>query len=85
MSHDEDPTAAAAATSHAGLSATGPQLIGTFHLQSGPRALVRLPGGRVRTLVPGSRLDGATVTAIGDTAIYLSRNGVETVLSLPAG
>ena len=85
MSHDTNPTAASAATTHAAIDRDTPQLIGIFHLQDGPRALVRLPGGTVRTVFPGSRLGRALVTAIGETAIFLDRDGAETVLSLPAG
>jgi hypothetical protein len=84
MSHDTNPTAASAATTRARIDRGAPQLIGVFHLHDGPRALVRLQGGKIRTLFPGSRLGGAIVIAIGETSIVLDRDGVEIVLSLPA-
>lgn len=78
---DEEPEVVAAvpqsAVGNAGASATvsdgirlnSTQIIGTIGAGQASRALVRLSNGRVLTLRLGDRINGGTITAIGDSRI----------------
>jgi hypothetical protein len=69
------------ATQHVEIPA-GPMLIGLFHRPERTVALVRDAIGEVVHVVAGSRVNGAVVVAIGETSIFLEKDGVERVLSL---
>jgi hypothetical protein len=77
-------TLADTATQHVDLPASGPLLLGLFHRADGAIALIRDDSGRTLFVAPGTRIGDAVVTAIGETALFLARDGEEQVLSLPA-
>ncbi|WP_244888458.1 hypothetical protein [Roseovarius tolerans] len=56
-------------------------LLGTMHGPSNARALVR--GGKVARVEIGDTLDRATVAAIGEGVVILSRGGRAEELRLP--
>ena len=58
-------------------------LIGTFGLETAPRALIRLPGGDIARVTRGDAIAGGTVLAIDQSRLILSRMGRELVLELP--
>jgi hypothetical protein len=72
----------AAATRESRRSRGRMTLVGTMHGPSVGRALLR-HGGKVHVLQVGDRIDRATVTAIGEGVITLSRGGRTERLRLP--
>jgi hypothetical protein len=60
-------------------------LIGISGTQGAPRALIRLPRGATETVTIGDRIGGATVQAIGEDRLILSRRGARTVMQMPQG
>ena len=70
------------ATKQAKLDST--TLIGIFGSSNRPGALVRESNGRVTRVAVGDRIDGATVSAIGETRLVLSRRRTTKVLELPS-
>ncbi|MGZ3216367.1 hypothetical protein [Paracoccus sp. T5] len=62
-------SAAASATVKDGIRLNSTQIIGTIGAGQASRALVRLSNGRVLTLRIGDRINGGTITAIGDSRI----------------
>ncbi|MEQ8899875.1 MAG: type II secretion system protein N [Roseovarius sp.] len=58
-------------------------LLGTMHGPTSAVALVRLDGGKVARVETGDTLDRATVAAIGEGVVILSRNGRAERLSMP--
>jgi hypothetical protein len=54
-----------------------------MHGPSSARALVRVSGGKVARVETGDTLDRATVAAIGEGVVILSRNGRAERLSMP--
>lgn len=82
---DQTETPAAtrdAATQQGALPHGRLSLIGTLHGPESARALLR-SGGRVSTVIPGDRIAGATVAAIGEGVVLLSRHGRTERLALP--
>jgi len=80
----ETPAATlAAATQESALPLHRITLLGTMHGPSSTRALVRVSGGKVARVEPGDTLDRATVAAIGEGVVILSRGGRAERLSLP--
>nr|WP_162623720.1 hypothetical protein [Paracoccus saliphilus] len=61
--------AAASATVKDGIRLNSTQIIGTIGAGQASRALVRLSNGRVLTLRIGDRINGGTISAIGDSRI----------------
>ncbi|WP_265500009.1 hypothetical protein [Paracoccus beibuensis] len=61
--------AGASATVSDGIRLNSTQIIGTIGAGQASRALVRLSNGRVLTLRLGDRINGGTITAIGDSRI----------------
>ncbi|MFC0200491.1 hypothetical protein ACFFIZ_09205, partial [Paracoccus rhizosphaerae] len=61
--------AAASATVKDGIQLKSTQIIGTIGAGQASRALVRLSNGRVVTLRLGDRINGGTITGIGDSRI----------------
>ncbi|SEM09018.1 Type IV pilus biogenesis [Roseovarius azorensis] len=59
-------------------------LVGTMHGPERARALVRRGHDRYTTVSVGDPISGATVAAIGEGVIVLSRGGRTERLSLPA-
>ncbi|MDH3666354.1 MAG: hypothetical protein OEN23_05435 [Paracoccaceae bacterium] len=57
-------------------------LIGILDLESGRRALLRLPNGRYRSVVLGDVLDGWRVSLIGRDAMRVTRSGEDRTLLL---
>lgn len=57
-------------------------LIGVFGTPGDRRALVRLSGGRVVRVSVGDRLDGGTISAIGETELRYSSGGSNRVLRI---
>jgi hypothetical protein len=85
MSSTKRVNVAATATTKAELPVSGPMLLGVVHRASGDIALVRRADRRIVRVSTGDRLDGLTVTAIGDAALHLSGAGRQTVLTIPGG
>ena len=79
----QDYVASAATTTAEGISRSDLVLLGTFGTQNAPSALVRLPGGKVKTVSVGDRLSGATVMAIDTAELTLARNGQAQKLRMP--
>jgi hypothetical protein len=50
-------------------------LIGIFNLNTGRKALLRLPNGRYRSVIVGDVLDGWRVSMIGVDAMRITRSG----------
>lgn len=81
----QDPTpapVAQAATEEGMLPSRTLVLLGTM-TGPDPRALVRLPSGRIETVKPGARLQGYDVAGIQDGLVLLVRNGQSRRLSMP--
>lgn len=57
-------------------------LIGVMTLSSGRAALLRMPGGDVQRLAVGDMVEGWRVSAIGNDAIRLSREGEDRTFML---
>lgn len=77
---------AALATTEGALDERGLTLIGlTGTDTTGFRALLRLPGGRIREVETGTRLPQGQVVAIDDSGLILQRNGKAHQLTLPGG
>ncbi len=60
-------------------------LIGLFGSKSNRRALVRMPNGSFTRVQVGDRLDGGTVTAIGDAQLSYRKGSRDVTLQLLAG
>lgn len=71
------------ATQNASLIRSRAMLIGTAGRQGDMRALVRLSGGRVQSLVVGDALEGGRVAAIELGRLTLAKRGVISVMTLP--
>ncbi|MFN4059673.1 MAG: hypothetical protein ACK4IA_02835 [Paracoccus hibiscisoli] len=67
--------AGASATVKDGIQLNSTQIIGTVGAGQASRALVRLSNGRVLTLRIGDRINGGTITAIGDSRITYQKQG----------
>lgn len=81
----ETPAATlAAATQQGALHLNRITLLGTMHDPSSARALVRVSGGKVARVETGDTLDRATVAAIGEGVVILSRGGRAEELRLPS-
>ena len=63
----------------------GTALIGIFGTPQAPHALIRLPRGETQSVSVGDSIAGATVEAIGEDLLVLSRMGSEQVLRMPRG
>jgi type IV pilus biogenesis protein PilP len=59
-------------------------LLGTFGSQTDPHALLKLRGGRTKTVTRGDSVNGKTVVAIEDGRVALARNGAAEWLEIPA-
>jgi hypothetical protein len=70
-----------AATEH-GLPLDRASLIGILNLDTGRKALLRLPNGRYRSVVVGDVLDGWRVSLIGTDAMRITRSGQDHTLLL---
>ena len=57
-------------------------LIGILNLDTGRKALLRLPGGRYRSVIVGDVLDGWRVSIIGTDAMRVTRDGEDRTLLL---
>ncbi len=79
------PTVAAAATVKDGIQINRTQIIGTVGAGKASRALVRLSNGRVLTLRLGDRINGGTITDIGDSRITYTKGGRPQQLSVLGG
>ncbi len=60
-------------------------LLGTFGSPTRPRAMVRLPSGRVLTLTVGDNVDGGRVAAIGQGELRYTKRGQNIILRMPRG
>ncbi|MGE4325414.1 MAG: hypothetical protein AB7E21_04800 [Pseudodonghicola sp.] len=49
------------------------------------RALVRLPGGRIEAVTPGSKLSQGEIVAIDSDGLILQRNGKSRRITFPGG
>jgi hypothetical protein len=83
--HTKTPEATlAAATSRGALPNAAVTLLGTLHGPGNARALVRVNGSTIHTVEIGTVVGGATVAAIGEGVMILTRGTHNTRLSLPA-
>ena len=78
-------TAGVAATVKDGIQINRTQIIGTIGAGKASRALVRLSNGRVLTLRLGDRINGGTITDIGDSRITFVKGGQQQALSVLGG
>ncbi|SNR24987.1 hypothetical protein EYF88_01285 [Paracoccus sediminis] len=78
-------TAGTAATVKDGIQINRTQIIGTIGAGKASRALVRLSNGRVLTLRLGDRINGGTITDIGDSRITFVKSGQQQALSVLGG
>ena len=76
---------ATAATVTDGIQLRSTQIIGTIGAGKASRALVRLSNGRVITLRLGDRINGGTITAIGDSRITYVKGGRQLALGVLNG
>lgn len=78
-------TAGNAATVKDGIQINRTQIIGTIGAGKASRALVRLSNGRVLTLRLGDKINGGTITDIGDSRITFVKAGQAQALSVLGG
>lgn len=78
-------TAGNAATVKDGIRINRTQIIGTIGAGKASRALVRLSNGRVLTLRLGDRINGGTITEIGNSRITFVKGGQAQALSVLGG
>lgn len=78
-------SAAASATVKDGITLSRTQIIGTIGAGKASRALVRLSNGRVLTLRLGDRINGGTITDIGNSRITYVKGGRPQQLSVLNG
>ncbi|WCR12796.1 hypothetical protein JHW44_07405 [Paracoccus seriniphilus] len=78
-------SAAQAATVKDGIQLSRTQIIGTIGAGKASRALVRLSNGRIITLRLGDRINGGTITDIGDSRITYVKGGRPQQLSVLSG
>lgn len=64
-----------AATQRGALKKNVMSLLGVYGPNDSMQALVRMPGGRVRTVKPGTRLSGGRVAAIDADGLIVQKNG----------
>ncbi|MEX0349782.1 MAG: hypothetical protein AB3N15_10205 [Paracoccaceae bacterium] len=64
-----------AATQRGALKTGVISLLGVYGPKDAMRALVRMPGGRVKTVKPGARLSGGRVAAIDADGLIVEKNG----------
>jgi hypothetical protein len=57
-------------------------LIGILNLDTGRKALLRLPNGRYRSVIVGDELDGWRVSIIGPDVLRVTRGGEDRTLLL---
>lgn len=76
---------ASAATVSGGIQINRTQIIGTVGAGKASRALVRLSNGRIITLRLGDKINGGTITEIGDSKIVYSKSGRPHQLSVLGG
>ncbi len=60
-------------------------LLGIFGPNDDLRALVRLPGGKVRTLAPGQRFGRSKIVGIDAAGLMVVKNGQTRRISMPGG
>lgn len=78
-----DKVADLATTEHA-IETGSFNLLGLFGSADAMRALVRLPGGRIKTVEPGSKLPGGRqVVAIDTTGVMVARRGQTRRFDMP--
>ncbi len=82
---DKTPAPLDAATVADALDLSQLALIGLMLSPGGNAALVRLPGGQVHKIAPGTRIGSATVHGIDAQGMTLARGGSTMHLSLPGG
>ena len=68
-----------------GIQINRTQIIGTIGAGKASRALVRLSNGRVLTLRLGDKINGGTITDIGDSRITFVKGGQQQALSVLGG
>ena len=78
-------TAAATATVKDGIQINRTQIIGTIGAGKASRALVRLSNGRVLTLRLGDKINGGTITDIGNSRITFVKGGRAQALAVLNG
>jgi hypothetical protein len=71
-----------AAATEPGLPLDRTSLIGIFNIDTGRKALLRLPNGHYRAVIVGDVLDGWRVSLIGADAMRITRNGKDVTLLL---
>ncbi len=76
------PKSVQEAATEQGLPLDQVTLIGILDLESGRRALLRLPNGRYRSVVVGDVLDGWRISLIGLDALRVTRSGQDRTLLL---
>jgi hypothetical protein len=76
------PRSIRSAATEQGLPMDRATLIGIINLETGRKALLRLPNGRYRSVVVGDVLDGWRVSLIGFDAMRITRSGEDRTLLL---
>ncbi len=78
-------TVARAATIPGALEHGETVVIGLFGRESGLEALIRLPGGRIKRVKPGSRLPAGRIAGIDRKGIVVEKGGTTRRLAVPGG
>ena len=73
------------ATTKNALNLSRVALLGIFTSSSGRYAMIRQPGGGVKKVVVGDKIDGGDIAAISATAVEYRKGGRMVTLSLPTG
>jgi hypothetical protein len=76
------PRSIRSAATEQGLPMDRAALIGILNLETGRKALLRLPNGRYRSVIVGDVLDGWRVSLIGVDAMRITRSGEDRTLLL---
>lgn len=74
---------AATATQKQAANLAGITLIGLNGATGAYKALVRIPGGRIKQVTPGSRLSAGKIIAIDENGLILEKNGRTRRVEMP--
>ncbi|WP_425043762.1 hypothetical protein [Primorskyibacter sp. S87] len=74
---------AASATQAGALDTNAMSLLGVFGPAGKMKAMVRLPGGRIKTVQNGSRLESGRIVAIDKDGVMVHRTGSTKRIQIP--
>lgn len=76
---------AGTATKRGVLNSSDLNLLGLFGTSGDMQALVRMPGGRVKTVKPGNRLARSKILSIDADGVVLRKGSTTTRIKMPEG